>query len=227
MSSNEKCMVFPINFSQYGKTRQNAPYGVNLGNWHSHFSHSMDDFSQYDSHPIACFIKWEMHGFPHQFPIVQENATKPIVWGEPGTHTFPTVWVLFSIRFPSYGVLHHMGNAWVFSSNFPQHSETHRMGNTQEIGSHTFSIKWVLFSLDCHPIVYFIIWDMQGFSRQFPKAWEIAGKPIEWEKPEKLISGKILQNPSYVENLGNWYSYFCHSMGAKQGLKKILKMYFG
>ena len=25
-----------------------------------------------------------MHEFPQQFLIVQENATKPIVWGEPG-----------------------------------------------------------------------------------------------------------------------------------------------
>ena len=151
-----------------------------------------------------------MYVFPHQFCIVQENATKPIVWVEPGklvlllfpqhgrffpirfpfyvilqhvrntyvfsqpnpankenlanwfpvisqktdcmwrtweigTHTFPTVWVLFSIRLLSYGVLHHMGNTWVFSSNFPQHSEIHRMGNAWEIGSHTFSVKWMVF----------------------------------------------------------------------------------
>ena len=51
-------------------------------------------------------------------------------------------------------------------------------------------------------------------SHQFPKGLEIAGKPIEWEKPEKVISGKMLQNPSYVENLGNWYSYSPHCMGA-------------
>ena len=36
-----------------------------------------------------------------------------------GTHTFPIVWVLFSIRFPFYGILHCMENTWVFSSNFP------------------------------------------------------------------------------------------------------------
>ena len=39
-------------------------------------------------------------------------------------------------------------------------------------------------------------------------------KPIEWGKPRKLIRGNILQNPLYVENLGNWYSYFSHSMAA-------------
>ena len=61
--------------------------------------------------------------------------------------------------------------------------------------------------------MYFIIWEMHGSPRQFPKACEIAGKPIKWEESKKLISRKILQNPSYVENLGNWYSYFSHSMG--------------
>ena len=61
--------------------------------------------------------------------------------------------------------------------------------------------------------MYFIIWEMHGSPRQFPKACEIAGKPIKWEESKKLISRKILQNPSHVENLGNWYSYFSHSMG--------------
>ena len=61
--------------------------------------------------------------------------------------------------------------------------------------------------------MYFIIWEMHGSPHQFPKACEIAGKPIKWEEPKKLISRKILQSPSHVENLGNWYSYFSHSMG--------------
>ena len=29
-------------------------------------------------------IIWEMHGFPHKFPTVRENATKPMVWGKSG-----------------------------------------------------------------------------------------------------------------------------------------------
>ena len=48
---------------------------------------------------------------------------------------------------------------------------------------------------------------MRGFSCQYCKAWEIAGKPIEWEKPEKWISRKILQSPSHVKNLGNWHPH--------------------
>ena len=108
-----------------------------------------------------------MHEFPHQFPIVQENTTKPIVWGEPGK--------LVLILFPSKGDF---------------------------------------FPLDSHPMLYFITWEMYGSSHQFPIAWEKAGKPIEWEKPGKSVPRKILQNPSYMEKLGNWYSYFSYSIGA-------------
>ena len=59
-----------------------------------------------------------------------------------------------------------------------------------------------------------MIWEMHGFSHQFPIAWEKAGKPMKWEKPVKLVPREILQSPSYVENLGNWYSYFFQSLGA-------------
>ena len=55
---------------------------------------------------------------------------------------------------------------------------------------------------------------MQVFSHQFPITQEKAVKPIEWRKPGKLVPGNILQNPLNVKNLGNWYSYFSHSMGA-------------
>ena len=92
-------------------------------------------------------------------------------------------------------------------------SETHWIGKAWEIDSHTFSIKWGFFPLDSHPVVYFIMWEMHGFSHQFPIAREKAGKPIEWEKPGKLVHKKILQNPLYVENPGNWYSYSSHKYG--------------
>ena len=67
---------------------------------------------------------------------------------------------------------------------------------------------------------------MHGLSHQFPIAWKKTGKPIEWEKPGKLDPGKILQNPSYVENLGNWYSYLSHSMGAFFPLDSHPMVYF-
>ena len=101
-------------------------------------------FPQTIPHPTLYFIIWEMHGFPHQFPIVQENATKLIViWItlEIGVCTFPILWTLFSIRFPFYGILHHMGNECVFpliSHNIGKDSQTHRMG---KIGSRKYPTK--------------------------------------------------------------------------------------
>ena len=103
---------------------------------------------------------------PHVFPIVQKNATKLILWGAPGKLVLilsPYYGLFFLIRFPFYGILHHMGNACIFlliSRNigkdiewgslgnwFPKISfKTHCMWRTWEIGTHTFPIVWVLFS---------------------------------------------------------------------------------
>ena len=150
--------------------QQNPSYGGNLGNCYSCFSHSMGDFFQYNSHPTIYFIIWEMHGFPHQFPIVQEKATNLIVWGEPGKLEFilfPYYGRFFSVRFPFYGILHHMGNAFVFSiisHNMGKDSQTIEWGKSGKlvpgnilqnpfyvenlgIGIHTFPIVWVLFPI--------------------------------------------------------------------------------
>ena len=105
------------------------------------------NFSPYDFHPTVYFIIWEMHGFPNQFPIVQENATKLIVWGEPGKLVlllFPYYGRFFSIRFPFYGILHHMGNVCVFSlisHNLGKDSQNHRMGKVWEIDSRKYPTK--------------------------------------------------------------------------------------
>ena len=108
-----------------------------------------------------------------------------------------------------------MRNAWVSPSIF--HStgkcnKTHLKGKTLEISSHTFSTVWVFFSSrfpSCS-----IIWEMRGISHQLPIAWEKSGKLIEWEKTGKFVPVKIIQNPTYAESLGNWYSYFSHSIAA-------------
>ena len=126
---------------------QKPLHGVNLRNWYSYFSHSMGAFCPNDSYPTVYFIICEIHGFFHQFPIVQENATKLIVWGEPGKLVlilFPYCGRFFSIRFPFYGILHHMGNACVFSlisHNMGKDSQTHRMGKVWQIGSRKYPTK--------------------------------------------------------------------------------------
>ena len=120
-----------------------------------------------------------MHEFSHQIYYsirkVSETHRMETAW-EIGSHAFSINWSLFSIRFPSCGILHHMGNASVFSSI------SHSMENNR--------------------------------------------KPSKWEKPGKLVPGKILQNPSYVENFGNWYSYLSHSMGVFFPLDSHLMVYF-
>ena len=50
--------------------------------------------------------------------------------------------------------------------------------------------------------------------------------PIEWEKSGRLVPRKILQNPSNVQNLGNRYSHFSHSMSGFFPLDLHLMVYF-
>ena len=119
--------------------QQNPSYGKNLGNWYSYFSHCMGAFFSLDSHSMVYFITWEMYVFSHQFPLTREKTAKPIERGKPGKLVPGNIlqnpsnvenlgnWYsyfshnmgVFSIRFPSYGILDYMENAWVFSSNFP------------------------------------------------------------------------------------------------------------
>ena len=55
-----------------------------LGQRYSFFSHSMGAFFSSGLHPMIYFSIWEMHGFPHKFPTIQENAKKPMAWGKSG-----------------------------------------------------------------------------------------------------------------------------------------------
>ena len=112
----------------------------------------------------------------------------------------PQYGYFFPIGFPSSGILHHMGNAWVFPSishSTGNCNKTHCMGRTQEIGTHTFPIVWVLFS---HLIP--ILWHTSLHGK-------CMGFPINFPQHEK-----IQQHPTYGEDMGNCYSYFSHSMGA-------------
>ena len=139
---------------------------------------------------LTTLMIWEMLSFSHQFPIAWENVTKPIVWENLGNWQsyFSHSMVTF---FPSYGILHHMGNAWVFPSishSTRKCNKTHRMGenlgNWQSYFSHSMG---TFFPSDSYPMVYFIIWEMHGFSHQFPIARKNPTKPIIWGGPGKLV----------------------------------------
>ena len=89
-----------------------------------------------------------MHGFPHKFPTVPENATKPMVWGKSGKSIIIT-WEMhvFSHQFPITWEKTAKPIKWGKSGKlFPEISyKTHCMWRTWEIGTHTFPIVWVLF----------------------------------------------------------------------------------
>ena len=91
-----------------------------------------------DSHPMVYFIIWEMHGFPHKFPTVWENAKNTMVWGKSGKLIpilFPQYGCFSPIRFPSYGILYHIGNAWVspsISHSTRKYNKAYRMERTDD-----------------------------------------------------------------------------------------------
>ena len=130
----------------------------------------------------------------HQFPILRENATKPIVWGKPGKLViifFPKVWILISHTIPILWYTSLYGKCKGFSINFPKLEKIQQnslygkdLGNCYLYFSHSMG---AFFPLDSHPMILFITWEMYGFSNQFPIAWENSAKTIKWAKPRKLV----------------------------------------
>ena len=111
------------------------------------------------------------------------------VW-EICSHSVSIVWVSFSIRFPSCGMLHHMGNTCVFSSisySMGKDSKTHL--NEENLRN------WFLYSF--HSLgVFSVRLPSCGILHHMGNAWafswishmmEKAVKPIEWGKPGKFF----------------------------------------
>ena len=46
------------------------------------FSHNMGTFFPSNSHPMICFVEWEMHGFSYQFSMARKNTNKKPSYGE-------------------------------------------------------------------------------------------------------------------------------------------------
>ena len=118
------------------------------------------------------------------------------VW-EIDTNIFSLVSKLFSHRFPSYGTLHHMRNAWdspSISHSTGKCNETHCIGWTWEIGTHTFPIVWVIF-----PYNIPILWYTSSYDK-------CTGFPINF-----LYYTKMQQNPLYGENQKNWFSSYSYT----------------
>ena len=198
-------MTFPINFSQHRKTQQNPSHGVKLKNQYSCFSHSIGASLPLDFHPMECFITWEMHVFPHQFPLAWEKAAKHIEWGKPRK--------LVPIQFLSIDVFSHQitilwytsshGKFMYFPINVPRHEK-----RQQNLSKGENLRNWFPYNFRSMGVFFLqitILWYTSShgkcmcFSHQFPIAWEKAAKPIKWRKPEKLVPIQF-----------QWYSCFFH-----------------
>ena len=191
-----------INFPQYGKMKQNLWYEESLRNWYLYYSYSMCAFFpiRFSFYGIlyhmgnACVFSSNFHN------MGKDSQTHQMVKPE---KLFPS-----NILQKASNV----ENLENFYSHFPHSMQDQKsqrnLLNEEGLGNwlpYFFHKIGEFFSLDFHPVVYFLIWEMHDFSHQFLIALERTGTPIEWEKPRKLVPGKVLQNPSYVENLGNWY----------------------
>ena len=119
---------------------------------------------------------------------------------EIGNHTFPIVWVLFSNPIPIAWYILSYGRCRAFPSishSTRKCNKTHHVEKTWEIGNQTFPIVWVPISQ-----LIPILWYTWSYGK-----WMGSHINFPWYR-------KMQQNPSYGEDLGNWYSYFSHSMGA-------------
>ena len=123
---------------------------------------------------------WVFPSISHNMGKCSKTHCMGRTW-EISNHTFPIVWIVFPIRFPYHGILHHMGNAWVFHQ-FPivRENETKPIvwGKPGKLVIRLFHSMGTFFPLDPDPMVYFIIWEIRGFSHQFPIVRENATKPI-------------------------------------------------
>ena len=97
----------------------------------------MGAFFSSDSQPVVYYSIWEMHGFPHKFPTVWENATKSMVWGKSGK--------LVLIIFHSMGAFFPSDfQPMVYYSIWEMHEFSHKFYSIWEIHgfSHKFPAVW-------------------------------------------------------------------------------------
>ena len=173
-----------------------------------------------------------MNGFSHQLFMVPENGTKLIVEPEKLVLMLSTQYgCFFPVRFSSYGILHHMGDAQVFysvSHSMGKCSKTHQIMKVWEIGSHTFFIAWVLFSIRfqssgrLHHMGNGEV--SQSISHSTGKCDKAHCKGITWEIGTRTFSiawgcfmvwGVLFPYYGILHHMGNtWiFSSISHSMG--------------
>ena len=179
--------------------QQSPWYGESLENWYSYFSFGTGAFFPLNSHYMVYFIIWEIHGFPSKTPQygkMQQNPWNGESLGNKYSYFFHSMGAFFSFRLSSYGIRHHMGNAWFFpliSYSTGKCNKTDRMGRTWEIGTHTFPIGWVLSS---HYIP--ILWYTSSYGKcicfliNFSWNGKRQSNPSAGESRRKLVPGNFL-----------------------------------
>ena len=132
--------------------QQNPSYRESLGNWYPYFFNSIGAFFFYQipmfwytSSYVKCM------GCPINLPLhgkMMQNSSSRESLGNGYPLFSLSLGSFFSIRFPCYGILHHMWNPWVSQSIFHsmgKYSKIHRGGRAWEIGTHDFLIAYLLF----------------------------------------------------------------------------------
>ena len=127
-------MSFPINFP-HTMGKCNKTHRMGR-DWEIDY-HSMGFFFPLDFHFMVYFIIWEMHGFSHQFLITWEKTAKPIELEKSGK---------------------------LVPSNIIQNHCIIVCGEPGKLVFILSPLYGCFFPLDSHPMVYFITWEMDGFS---------------------------------------------------------------
>ena len=101
----------------------------------------------------------------HQYFIAQDNARMGRN-REIGTRTFPIVCAcFFPIQFPSYGILHYMGNAWCFVSI------SHSIGRSSKIHPVVKIVIKIPIFFPKHGYFSSIIFPPYGILQHVKNAW--------------------------------------------------------
>ena len=170
--------------------QQNPSYRESLGNWFPYFFNSIGAFFYqipmfwYTSSYVKCM------GCPINLPLhgkMMQNSSNRESLGNGYPLFSLSLGSFFSIRFPCYGILHHMWNPWVsqsISHNMGKYSKIHRVGRAWEIGTHDFLIAYLLFFYQISILWYTSL------------ALENAAKFVLGEDPVISVSKPLLIMPS-------------------------------
>ena len=150
-------------------------------------------------------------GFAINSPQYRKMQQSPLYWENLGNRYsyFSHIMVAF-FPFNSQPMVYFI--IWeihVFSHQFPLSWERQQnSSNGKSQGSwfpHFFLSMSAFFTLDSHPMVYFIVWEIRQFLHQFPMVGKNAAKPIVSGEPGKLVL-------IFSHSMGAFFPFDSHPM---------------